>query len=61
MNTQYYKLFNLTNKFSKNYTILDFGGKYQLYDSLNLEIYYGNFVKKFSADLRQTFNLGLKY
>lgn len=61
MNTQYYKLFNLTNKFSKNYTILDFGGKYKLYDSLNLEIYYGNFVRKFDADLRQTFNLGLKY
>ena len=38
INTQQYDLFDLGNKFTQNYILLVFGGKYQLSDSLNLEL-----------------------
>jgi len=61
VNTQHYELFDLGNNFTQNYTLLGFGGKYQLNDSLNLEVSYGNFVRGRDNGLGQTFNLGLRY
>jgi hypothetical protein len=61
VNTQHYELFDLGNNFTQNYTLLGFGGKYQLNDSLNLELSYGNFVRGRDNGLGQTFNLGLRY
>jgi hypothetical protein len=61
INSQHYELFDLGNNFTQNYTLLGFGGKYQLNDSLNLEMSYGNFVRGRDNGLGQTFNLGLRY
>jgi hypothetical protein len=61
VNSQHYELFDLGNNFTQNYTLLGFGGKYQLNDSLNLEMSYGNFVRGRDNGLGQTFNLGLRY
>jgi len=45
---------------TQDYTALGFGGKYQLSDTLNLEVLYSNFVRGTSSGLGQSFNLGLR-
>lgn len=60
-NAQQYNLYDFGNEFTQNYTLLGFGGKYQLSQKLNLEASYGNFVRGNDNGLGQTFNLGLRY
>lgn len=49
------------NNFSQEYTALGFGGKYQLTNTLNIELSYNNFVRGSSFQgLGQTFSLGLR-
>lgn len=61
VNAQQYNLYDLGNEFTQNYTLLGFGGKYQLSQKLNLEASYGNFLRGRDTGLGQTFNLGLRY
>lgn len=47
--------------FSQDYTALGFGGKYQLTNTLNLELSYNKFVRGHAFQgLGQTFSLGLR-
>lgn len=47
--------------FSQNYTALGFGGKYQLNNTLNVELSYNKFVRGSNFQgLGQTFSLGLR-
>lgn len=61
VNAQHYELFNMGNDFTQNYTLLGFGGKYQLNSALNLEVSYANFVRGRDSGLGETFNIGLRY
>ncbi len=61
INGQHFRLIDLGNNFTQNYTLLGAGAKYQLTSSLNLEISYGNFVAGNATGLGQTFNLGLRF
>lgn len=60
INGQHFRLIDLGNEFTQNYTLLGAGAKYQLTSSLNLEVSYGNFVAGNATGLGQTFNLGLR-
>jgi hypothetical protein len=53
-------LIDLGNKYSKNYTALGLGAKYQLTSTLNIETLYGKFVRGNDTGLGQSFNLGLR-
>jgi hypothetical protein len=53
-------LIDLGNKYSKNYTALGLGAKYQLSQNLNFETLYSNFVRGNSSGLGQSFNIGLR-
>ncbi len=53
-------LIDLGNKYSKNYTVVGFGAKYQLSSSLNIETLYSKFVRGNDTGLGQSFNLGLR-
>jgi hypothetical protein len=53
-------LIDLGNKYSKNYTALGLGAKYQLSENLNIETLYSNFVRGNDSGLGQSFNLGLR-
>jgi hypothetical protein len=53
-------LIDLGNKYSKNYTALGAGAKYQLSQNLNIETLYSNFVRGNDSGLGQSFNLGLR-
>ena len=46
--------------FTQNFTALGFGGKYQLNDTLNLEVLYSKFVRGNDTGLGQSFNIGLR-
>jgi hypothetical protein len=46
--------------FTQDYTALGFGGKYQLNNTLNLEVLYSNFVRGNDTGLGQSFNIGLR-
>ncbi len=61
VNGQHFRLLDLGNNFTQNYTLLGAGAKYQLTASLNLEVSYGNFVTGNATGLGQTFNLGLRF
>ncbi len=61
VNGQHFRLIDLGNEFTQNYTLLGAGAKYQLTSSLNLEVSYGNFVAGSASGLGQTFNLGLRF
>jgi hypothetical protein len=53
-------LIDLGNKFSQNYTVAGLGTKYQLNDTLNLELLYGKFVRGNDTGLGNSFNFGLR-
>lgn len=46
--------------FSQDFTSVGFGGKYQLNQTLNLEILYSKFVRGADTGLGQSFNIGLR-
>lgn len=46
--------------FEQDFTALGFGGKYQLSQTLNLEVLYSNFVRGSNSGLGQSFNIGLR-
>jgi len=46
--------------FEQDFTSLGFGGKYQLNDTLNLEVLYSKFVRGSDTGLGQSFNIGLR-
>ena len=61
VNAQQAFLIDLGNEFEQNYTLLGFGGKYQLTDVLNLEASYGKIVRGVNFQgLGNTFSLGVR-
>lgn len=54
---QHYQRFG---DFSQDFTSLGFGGKYQLSNTLNLEVLYSKFVRGSETGLGQSFNIGLR-
>ena len=46
--------------FKQDYTALGLGGKYQLNETLNLEVLYSKFVRGAETGLGQSFNIGLR-
>ena len=54
---QHYQRFG---DFTQNFTSLGFGGKYQLNNTLNVEILYSKFVRGADTGLGQSFNIGLR-
>lgn len=46
--------------FTQDFTSLGFGGKYQLNETLNLEVLYSKFVRGTDNGLGQSFNIGLR-
>ena len=54
---QHYQRFG---DFTQDFTALGFGGKYQLNQTLNLEILYSKFVRGNDTGLGQSFNIGLR-
>ena len=48
------------NAFSKDFSVLGLGAKYQLTKALNVETIYGRFVRGTNTGLGQSFNLGLR-
>ncbi|MGJ8743765.1 hypothetical protein [Polaribacter sp.] len=46
--------------FTQDYTALGFGGKYQLNNTLNIEVLYSKFVRGNDTGLGQSFNIGLR-
>jgi hypothetical protein len=57
---QHYNLFAISNGFSQNYSALGGGAKFQLNQTLNLELLYANFVRGKDNGLGQSFNIGLR-
>jgi hypothetical protein len=53
-------LIDLGNDFSQNYTAVGLGAKYQLSQTLNVEVLYSKFLRANDAGLGQSFNLGLR-
>jgi len=47
-------------EFEQDFTSLGFGGKYQLNNTLNLEVLYSKFVRGNDTGLGQSFNIGLR-
>ena len=61
VNAQQAFLIDLGNEFEQNYTLLGFGGKYQITDVLNLEASYGKIVRGVNFQgLGNTFSLGVR-
>ena len=54
---QHYQRFG---DFTQDFTSIGFGGKYQLNETLNLEVLYGKFVRGTDNGLGQSFNIGLR-
>ena len=54
---QHYQRFG---DFTQDFTSLGFGGKYQLNETLNLEMLYSKFVRGTDNGLGQSFNIGLR-
>jgi hypothetical protein len=54
---QHYQRFG---DFTQDFTSLGFGGKYQLNNTLNLEVLYSKFVRGNDTGLGQSFNIGLR-
>tara|TARA_R110002167_G_scaffold66676_1_gene188719 strand:- start:4770 stop:5594 length:825 start_codon:yes stop_codon:yes gene_type:complete len=54
---QHYQRFG---DFTQDFTSVGFGGKYQLNQTLNLEILYSKFVRGNDTGLGQSFNIGLR-
>jgi hypothetical protein len=54
---QHYQRFG---DFTQDFTSLGFGGKYQLNETLNLEVLYSKFVRGTDNGLGQSFNIGLR-
>ncbi|QTE22108.1 hypothetical protein [Polaribacter cellanae] len=54
---QHYQRFG---DFTQDFTALGFGGKYQLNQTLNLEVLYSKFVRGEDTGLGQSFNIGLR-
>ncbi|MDD7913643.1 hypothetical protein [Polaribacter ponticola] len=54
---QHYQRFG---DFTQDFTSLGFGGKYQLNNTLNLEVLYSKFVRGSDTGLGQSFNIGLR-
>ncbi len=52
--------FQRIGDFTQNFTALGFGGKYQLNQTLNLEVLYSKFVRGDETGLGQSFNIGLR-
>ncbi|GAA4949382.1 hypothetical protein GCM10023314_23390 [Algibacter agarivorans] len=46
--------------FEQDFTALGFGGKYQLNQTLNLEVLYSSFVRGTNSGIGQSFNIGLR-
>ncbi|WP_405609238.1 hypothetical protein [Polaribacter sp. Asnod1-A03] len=46
--------------FEQDFTSLGFGGKYQLNETINLEVLYSKFVRGNDTGLGQSFNIGLR-
>ncbi len=46
--------------FEQDFTALGFGGKYQLNQTLNLEVLYSSFVRGNNSGIGQSFNIGLR-
>jgi hypothetical protein len=46
--------------FTQDFTALGFGGKYQLTETLNLEVLYSKFVRGEETGLGESFNIGLR-
>ena len=46
--------------FDQDFTALGFGGKYQLTQTLNLEVLYSSFVRGTNSGIEQSFNIGLR-
>ena len=57
---QHYNLIAINNGFSKNYTAVEAGAKYQLTHAINFEVIYTNFVRGNDTGLGQTFNFVLR-
>jgi len=57
---QHYNLIAINNGFSKNYTAVEAGAKYQLTHAINFEVIYTNFVRGNDTGLGQTFNFRLR-
>jgi hypothetical protein len=57
---QHSQLAKVSNNFSRNFTALGFGSKYQLTNVLNVEVLYSNFVRGSDTGLGQSFNLGMR-
>jgi hypothetical protein len=57
---QHSQRLDLGNNFAQDFTALGGGAKYQITNSLNLELLYTNFVRGNNTGLGQTFNLGLR-
>ena len=53
-------LIDLGNKYSKNYTALGFGSKYQISKTINIEALYSKFVRGNDSGLGQSFNFGIR-
>lgn len=53
--------FNRFGNFTQDFTALGFGGKYQITETLNLEVLYSNFVRGTDNGLGQSLNIGLRY
>lgn len=53
-------LIDLGNNYSKNYTALGFGSKYQITRAINIEALYSKFIRGKDTGLGQSFNFGLR-
>jgi hypothetical protein len=58
--TQHSQLIEISNNYSRNFTAIGLGSKYQLTNEINIEILYSNFVRGNDTGLGQSFNLGLR-
>lgn len=57
---QHSQLIEISNNYSRNFTALGFGSKYQLTNVLNVEVLYSNFVRGNDTGLGQSFNFGMR-
>lgn len=57
---QHYNLFAINNGFSQDYSALGGGAKFQLNQTLNLELLYANFIRGKDSGIGQLFNIGLR-
>lgn len=57
---QHFQRLALGNNFAQDFTAVGGGAKYQLTNSINLELLYTNFVRGSNTGLGETFNLGLR-